>query len=253
VIPIRIPQLLLFRRLCYCLSIRPQRTSGADTKNYKITGKIWHLLKGNSRNVRVRVLHALIDQKDEVDILRGLPEGSRLSPTLFGNCVAELILELRAKFPLLEFPQITSIDNLNWIAAFLYAFLYVNYMVLIARSPVQLQSMIDNCQDWAERSRMRINYEKTEVMMFYETPPQRTTRSPSTFHITTRFPLSQPPSQLLRTLPLKEPPTFKYLGLTLDPYLTMEAAMKHMLEYQRSTSNSGCCCPQPEIRLLSHR
>jgi len=93
---------------------------GLTLKNYKITGKIWHLLEENSRSVRVWVLHALIDQNDEVDILRGLPEESRLSPTLFGICVAELILELRAKFPLLQFPQITSIDDLNWIGAFLY-------------------------------------------------------------------------------------------------------------------------------------
>jgi hypothetical protein len=193
---------------------------GLTLKNYKITGKIWQLLKENSRSVRVRVLHALIDPTDEVEILRGLPEGSRLSPTLFGICVAELILELRAKFPHLVFPEITSIDDLNWIGAFLY----VDDMVLIARSPAQLQSMIDACQDWAERSRMRINHDKTEIMIFYETPPQRAVRHPSTFHITTRFPLSQPP----KTLPLKEPPTFKYLGLTLDPYLTMEAAMKHI-------------------------
>ena len=124
--------------------------------------------------------------------------------------MAELILELRIKFPLLqlEFPQITSINDLNWIGAFLY----VNDMVLIARSPSQLQSMIDACQDWTEQTRMRINHEKTEVMMLYETPSQLTTRFPSTFHITTRFPLSQPP----QTLPLKEPFTFKYLGLTLD-------------------------------------
>jgi len=130
---------------------------GLTLKNYRITGKIWHLLKENSRSVRVRVLHALIDQNDQVDILRGLPEGSRLSPTLFGICVAELILELRAKFPLLQFPPITSIDDLNWIGAFLY----VDDMVLIARTPAQLQSMINACQDWAERSRMRINHEKT--------------------------------------------------------------------------------------------
>jgi len=84
--------------------------------------------------------------------------------------------------------------------------------------------MIDTCQDWAERSRTRINHEKTEVLMFYETPPQRATRFPSTFHINTRFPFSQLP----RTLPLKEPLTFKYLGLTLDPYLTVEAAMQHI-------------------------
>jgi len=161
---------------------------GLTLKNYKITGKIWHLLKENSLSVRVRVLHALIDQNDEVDILRGLPERSRQSPTLFGICVAELILELRAKFPLLQFPQIPSIDDLNWIEAFLY----VHDTVLISRSPAQIQSMIDACQDWAEQSCMRINHEKTEVRMFYETPSQQTTRFPSTFHITTRFPLSQP-------------------------------------------------------------
>jgi len=155
-----------------------------------------------------------------VDILRGLPEGSGLIPTLFGICVAELILDLRAKFQLIQFHQITSIHDFNWIGAFLY----VVDMVLIARPPAQLQSMIDACQDWAERSRMRINHEKTEVVMFYETPPQRATRFPSTFHITTRFPLSQPP----QTLPFKEPLSFKYLGLTLDPYLTMEATMKHI-------------------------
>jgi len=107
---------------------------GLTLKNYKNTGKIWHLLKENSQSVRVRVLHALVDQNDEVDILCGLPEGSRRSPNLFGNCVAERILELRAKFPLLQFPQITSIDDLNWIGAFLY----VDDMVLIARSPAQL-------------------------------------------------------------------------------------------------------------------
>jgi len=120
---------------------------GLTLKNYKITGKIWHLLKENSRSVRVRVLHAFIDQNDEVDILRSLPEGSRLSPTLFGICVAELKLDLRAKFALLQFPQITSIDDLNWTGVFLY----VDDLVLIARSPAQLQYMIDACQDWALR------------------------------------------------------------------------------------------------------
>ena len=49
-------------------------------------------MKENSQSVRVRVLHALIDHKDEVEILRGLPEGSRLNPTLFGICVDELSL-----------------------------------------------------------------------------------------------------------------------------------------------------------------
>ena len=37
---------------------------GLTLKNYKITGKFWHLLKESSRSVRVRVLHALIDQNN---------------------------------------------------------------------------------------------------------------------------------------------------------------------------------------------
>jgi len=57
--------------------------------------------------------------------------------------------------------------------------------------------------------------------MFYEPPPQSATRIPFTFNITTRFPFSQPPPTLL----LK---AFKYVGLALDPYLTMEAPMKHI-------------------------
>ena len=173
---------------------------GLTLKHYKITGKFGTYSR---KSVRVRVLHALIEQNDEVDIFRGLPEGSRLSPALFGICVAEIILELQAKFPLLQFPQITSIDDLNWIGAFLY----VDDMVLIARSPVQLQSMIDAYQDWVERSRMRINHEKTGVMMFYETPSQRTTRFPSTFHITTCFPLS------LATSPNPSPQGTSYIQI----------------------------------------
>ena len=46
-----------------------------------------------------RVLHPGISARHTVDILRGLPEGSRLSPTLFGIFVAHLVHELRAKFP----------------------------------------------------------------------------------------------------------------------------------------------------------
>jgi len=125
--------------------------------------------------VRIRVLHALIAAGDEVDILRGLPEGSRLSPILFGICAAELIHELRMKFPELKFADITSIDDFNWIGAFLY----VDDMVLIARSVKQLQHMIDACQEWSERSRVKINNDKSKIMVFYETLAQRASRLPS--------------------------------------------------------------------------
>ena len=47
----------------------------------------------------VRVLHPNISKDTYTTILRGLPEGSRLSPTLFEIVAADLIRFLRAEFP----------------------------------------------------------------------------------------------------------------------------------------------------------
>jgi len=65
---------------------------GLTLKNYKITGKIWHLLKENSRSVRVRVLHALIDQNDELvstvsqkEVNLALPSLTSVWHNLFSN------------------------------------------------------------------------------------------------------------------------------------------------------------------------
>jgi len=64
-----------------------------------IIGRMWHHLRARIDNIRLRVLHPNIQEHQTVDILRGLPEGSRLSPTLFGIFVADLIHELQTKFP----------------------------------------------------------------------------------------------------------------------------------------------------------
>jgi len=96
-------------------------------------------------------------------------------------------------------------------------------MVLIARSATQLQHMIDACQQWSERSRMKINHEKTKIMVFHETPAQQASRQPSHFYLTPRFPLNKPPTPL----PLDEPKDFTYLGLKLDPQMTMQPATSH--------------------------
>jgi len=96
-------------------------------------------------------------------------------------------------------------------------------MVLIARSATQLQHMTDACQQWSERSRMKINHRKPKIMVFYETPAQRASRQSSHFYLTTRFPLNNPPTPL----PLDEPKDFTYLSLKLDPQMTMQLATTH--------------------------
>jgi hypothetical protein len=47
----------------------------------------------------VHILHPDIAPHQTVPILRGLPEGSRLSPTLFGLFAADLEIHLKRKFP----------------------------------------------------------------------------------------------------------------------------------------------------------
>jgi len=60
---------------------------------------MWYYLRARIDNIRLRVLRPNIQEHQTVDILCGLPEGSRISPTLFGIFVADLIHNLQTKFP----------------------------------------------------------------------------------------------------------------------------------------------------------
>jgi len=64
-----------------------------------VVGRMWKHLRERFHVAKVRVLHPWIPKSSSVDILLGVPEGSRLSPTLFGIVLADLILELRVQFP----------------------------------------------------------------------------------------------------------------------------------------------------------
>jgi len=103
--------------------------------------------------VKIRVLHPKISQSSEVEILQGLPEGSRLSPTIFGIVVADLIHELQRRFPQ---ATITHNGNSVWIGGILY----VDDLCLISTHAQELQDMIHVCQTWGEKARMQINADK---------------------------------------------------------------------------------------------
>ena len=74
------------------------RVSSTLLKN-DIRGNMWHHLRARFAKIKLQVLHPGISARRTFDILRGLSEGSRLSPNLFGIFVADLVHELRAKFP----------------------------------------------------------------------------------------------------------------------------------------------------------
>jgi len=64
-----------------------------------IVGRMWKHLRERFHIGKVRVFHPRIPKSSSVDILRGVPERSRLSPTLVGMFVADLIHELKVQFP----------------------------------------------------------------------------------------------------------------------------------------------------------
>ena len=92
-----------------------------------IVRRLWKHLRERFHTVKVRVLHPRIPKSSIVDILRWVPEGSRLSPTLFGIFVADLIHELKVQFQCNHHPQWgggqvdrgnssrwQSVSDLNW-------------------------------------------------------------------------------------------------------------------------------------------
>ena len=105
--------------------------------------------------------------------------------------------------------------------------LYVDDLALISTCPRELQEMLHACQLWSIRNRMQINTEKTKMMAFFETPATLRLRggrhqpSPSLppFHIYAPYPSLHPRSLLIR-----EVLQFEYLGLLLDPKLSMHLA-----------------------------
>jgi hypothetical protein len=128
-------------------------------KESGITGKMWDLLEENSRKMRIRVLHPSIVADSEVNVLRGLPEGSRLSPIRFDMFAADLIRDLQLQFHEITMPTASA---LTWMGTIFY----LDDAVLIARSPEELQRMLNVCQQWAEKNRMSINVNKTKIVVF---------------------------------------------------------------------------------------
>jgi len=149
---------------------------------------MWKHLRERCQVVKVHVLHPRILKNSSVDILRVVPEGSRLSPFLFGIFVADLIHELQENFPN---ATITHNGGLRWIGGILYA----DDPRLISNDAQELQMMINTCQTWSEQARKQLNADKTKVMCFETTQVRNASQKPRkfqskncTFHILSILP-----------------------------------------------------------------
>jgi hypothetical protein len=125
---------------------------------------MWHHLCNRFNSVTLRVLHPGISPHQTVPILRGLPEGSRLSPTLFGLFAADLVNHLK------RMPQsstrVSTCGSVVFYMSMTYAY----------SPPAQMNSNACYMPNVERKARMQINAQKSKVMAFHETPAQKRKR-----------------------------------------------------------------------------
>ena len=182
---------------------------------YGISGRILQHLHALHHTHRVRVLHGHIPEHEYITILKGLPEGSRLSPLLWALYVADLVRALQQSFPSVTLP---SPQQLYFIAILLF----MDDFALIASSPGQLLQLIHCTQRWCEDWRCELSFPKCAIMAFHESPTALLRRSPPHWPLSLRHPTHT--TQLLI-----EVPSFCYLGTILDPSLTFDLHLKHII------------------------
>ena len=98
------------------------------------------------------------------------------------------------------------------------AIAYVDDLVLISKSPHELQAMLNTCQSWCEKSRVEINLEKTKIMIFNSRLQQNPNQQSHSWSITAQY---LPRDHPQKTTTLKVVDSFKYLGVPIDKDLTM--------------------------------
>ena len=186
-----------------------------------IRGKMWRILKQTYHKVSVRVLHPLIPEDDYTQILRGLPEGSRLSPTLFGILIAELLQEIKHRHP---DSDTIGPGGTMWVGALAF----VDDLVLTSRCPFELQNMINTCQRWCEKARIEINTDKTKIVHFNKPATKGRPLSHSNTWYINRQPTSAAAPQ--GQVNILNTNSFKYLGVTLDHLLNMKELQGQIIQ-----------------------
>jgi hypothetical protein len=134
--------------------------------------------------IKLRVLHGHNAPDSYVNILKGLTEGGRLCPLLWGFYVADLVHTLqRSSRPLRPPPP--------HAAFFIGILLFVDDFVLLASCALELLALMRRMQIWCEDNKLELSFDKSKVMVFFEPSTRRRQRAP--------FPLG--PGSLPRPLP----------------------------------------------------
>jgi hypothetical protein len=165
--------------------------------------RLWQHVRALHHTLKYRILHGHAANNPYIEIFKGLTEGGRLSPLLWGLYIADLVTTIRRDFPDTALPP-------PYALTLMAILLYVDDFCLIASSVAQLLAMMQTTQTWCENNRLTIST-KSKVMVFHESRTDRTTRGSTQWIIRRDFPLSATP------LSIDEVSHFVYIGITVDP------------------------------------
>jgi hypothetical protein len=173
-----------------------------------VPSPLWQHVRALHHTLKYRILHGHAANNPYIEIFKGLTEGGRLSPLLWGLYIADLITTIRRDFPDTALPS-------PYALTLMAILLYVDDFCLIASTTTQLLAMMQTTQTWCENNRLTLST-KSKVMVFHETRKDRATRGTTQWIINRQFPLLTTP------LFIDEVSHFIYIGITVDPTLNYD-------------------------------
>lgn len=123
--------------------------------NENVSSKITKALKAMNSSVR-SVIKLNKNVSNCINSYLGVKQGDPCSSLLFMMFINDIISNINA-----ELNGIFSIDELN-----IFLFLYADDQVLFAASPESLQSMLHDIETYCNTWGLKINIEKTKVLIF---------------------------------------------------------------------------------------
>ena len=175
-----------------------------DLLNYKllsvgINGKIYNSIKRLYQNTTSCIKLNSINT-EWFNVKSGVRQGDSLSPTLFNVYVNDLINELNSL-------NIGIDINGRKICCLLYA----DDIVIFSNTADKLQALLDTVHNWCFKWKMKLIYNKSNVMHFRTSRRSRTT-VPFNYGTTALATVS----------------TYKYLGVLLDEHLNFDKAVEEL-------------------------
>ena len=137
--------------------------------------RLWQHVRVLHHTLKYRILHGHTANNPYIEIFKGLTEGGRLPPLLWGLYIADLVTTIRRDFPDTALPS-------PYALTLMVILLYVDDFCLIASSVAHLLVMMQTTQTWCENNRLTVST-KSKVMVFHESRKTRVTRGLTQWNI----------------------------------------------------------------------